>query len=58
MHLFAALLIQPLSRIRWRFFWRVGPRPPPGATAFMELNAEPVVPDVRPMLSAVCPSPR
>ena len=27
---------------KWRFFWRVGPRPP--ATAFPELNADPVVP--------------
>ncbi|KAG2497219.1 hypothetical protein HYH03_004808 [Edaphochlamys debaryana] len=28
--------------LKWRYFWRVGPRPP--ATAFPELNAEPVVP--------------
>ena len=27
---------------KWRFFWRVGPRP--AATAFPELNADPVVP--------------
>lgn len=28
--------------VKWRFFWRVGPRP--ACTAFPELNAEPVVP--------------
>ena len=27
---------------KWRFFWRLGPRP--AATAYAELNAEPVVP--------------
>ena len=31
---------------RWRYFWRVGPRPPE-STAFAELNAAPVVPEVR-----------
>lgn len=30
---------------KWRFMWRVGPRP--AHTAFPELNAEPVVPKVR-----------
>lgn len=29
---------------KWRFFWRLGDRPPPGATAFPELNAPQVVP--------------
>lgn len=29
---------------KWRFFWRLGPRPPAAATAFPELNAAPVVP--------------
>mgnify|MGYP006280751335 CR=1 FL=1 len=28
--------------LKWRFFWRVGPRP--AATQFAELNAPPVVP--------------
>ena len=27
---------------KWRFFWRLGPRP--GQTQFEELNAEPVIP--------------
>jgi len=29
---------------KWRFFWRIGPRLPEGATAFPEMNAEPVIP--------------
>lgn len=29
---------------KWRFFWRLGERPPEGETAFPELNASPVVP--------------
>lgn len=29
---------------KWRFFWRVGPRPPPDATRFPQLNAPQVVP--------------
>lgn len=31
--------------VKWRFMWRVGPRP--GSTTFPELNAAPVVPQVR-----------
>lgn len=27
--------------------WRIGPRPPPTETTFAELNAAPVVPEVR-----------
>ena len=27
---------------KWRFFWRLGPRP--AATSYAELNADPVVP--------------
>lgn len=30
---------------KWRYLWRVGPRPE--CTQFEELNAEPVVPQVR-----------
>ena len=29
---------------KWRFFWRVGPRPAPDKTRYAELNAPPVVP--------------
>jgi hypothetical protein len=32
---------------KWRYMWRIGPRPPPGATKYAELNAAPVVPQVR-----------
>lgn len=28
---------------KWRFFWRLGPRP--SQTQFVELNAEPVIPE-------------
>jgi hypothetical protein len=47
----AALAGQPEARratlptgadAKWRFFWRLGPRP--AATAYAELNADPVVP--------------
>lgn len=31
--------------VKWRYFWRVGPRPQ--QTEYAELNAEPVVPQVR-----------
>ncbi len=30
--------------VKWRYFWRVGPRPADGQ--YMELNADPVVPKV------------
>ena len=29
---------------KWRFFWRIGPRPKPANPAFEELNAPPVLP--------------
>lgn len=29
---------------KWRFMWRVGPRPDPSTTRYPELNAAPVVP--------------
>lgn len=29
---------------KWRFMWRIGPRPDPSATDYPELNAAPVVP--------------
>jgi hypothetical protein len=32
--------------VKWRFFWRVGDRPQ--QTQYPELNAAPVVPQVRP----------
>jgi hypothetical protein len=36
--------------------WRVGPRPPPGATKYAELNAEPVVPEVRALVPRLMPT--
>jgi isopenicillin N synthase-like dioxygenase len=33
---------------KWRYMWRIGPRPPPERTAFSELNAAPVVPEAFP----------
>ncbi len=39
---------------RWRFFWRVGPRPPPASTSFAELNAAPVVPEARDTARHAC----
>ena len=33
--------------LKWRFFWRVGPRPPAGGTRYAELNAAPVTPKAR-----------
>ena len=38
---------------KWRFFWRVGPRPPAGSTRYAELNAAPVIPKAR-SLAFVC----
>jgi isopenicillin N synthase-like dioxygenase len=35
-------LCPPAKDVKWRFFWRIGERPP--ETQFEELNAEPVVP--------------
>ena len=32
---------------KWRFFWRVGPRPAAGSTRYAELNAAPVIPKAR-----------
>ena len=33
--------------LKWRFFWRVGPRPAAGGTRYAELNAAPVTPKAR-----------
>lgn len=38
----------PSFSLQWRFFWRVGPRPAPGATSYPELNAPPVTPEAFP----------
>jgi hypothetical protein len=34
-----------LADVKWRYMWRVGPRPQ--STQYAELNSEPVVPQVR-----------
>lgn len=34
-----------LADVKWRFMWRVGPRP--AETKYAELNADPVIPRVR-----------
>ena len=39
---------------KWRFFWRVGPRPAAGSTRYAELNAAPVIPKVRSMCTGGC----
>ena len=39
---------------KWRFFWRVGPRPAEGSTRYAELNAPPVVPKVLACLLRSC----
>jgi isopenicillin N synthase-like dioxygenase len=48
--------VEPGADPKWRFFWRVGPRPPVGTTQFPELNAEQVVPKGFPEWSATMDS--
>lgn len=38
---------------KWRFMWRVGPRPTPGTTQYPELNAAPVIPAAFPEWQAI-----
>jgi isopenicillin N synthase-like dioxygenase len=40
-----AAVARGAADIKWRFFWRIGPRPDPSATRFPQLNAAQVIPE-------------
>ena len=44
--------VPPGADPKWRFFWRLGPRPE--RTQFAELNAEPVIPAGKLSVSTSC----
>ena len=43
--------------LKWRFFWRVGPRPAAGGTRYSELNAAPVSPKACSITTCACSTP-
>ena len=40
--------------LKWRFFWRVGPRPAADGTRYAELNAAPVTPKACSITERTC----